>query len=196
MVIDKLGAMTPMLIGGGITAISTGMMAILGLNASLLYIVICLFLAGTGTGVYVTACNTAMMRTIPPKDLNIATAIYMMFLLLGHTLSVIFSTSLLVIGAKNYLLRQSEEAGLFLSSGQLQDLAHSITKTEHTTALIKKISPEQVSQLLILLKKAFMYGFSFNMMLATLLSFITVGVILWGFRARTDIKCQLREKVM
>jgi len=160
------------------------MMVFWGLDASFAYIIVALFLTGMGMGFHGAASSTALMQTVLPKDINIAMAVYMMFVSLTHTVSVILSTSLSVFWSKGYLFRKSVEAGLVLSPHQHQELAHLATKIEPTMAHLKDFLPEQVPQLLTWLKEACVYGFSFNMILATLCSLMAVAIILWGFGFR------------
>jgi len=178
--IDMFGVKAPMVFGAFSTAIATGLMVGLGTTSSLIYVLICLFFAGMGLGSYFTACNTAMLWAAPQKDLNVASGVYMMFMMIGNTLSVILSTSLVVLFGRNYIFETSQKHGLELTAQQHQDLIEIISKVEHSASQLKDFSPDQIPQLLSWIDSAFVQGFSMNMMFGTFFSLIAMGLTLWG----------------
>jgi MFS family permease len=178
--IDLFGIKLPMIFGALTTAVATGLMASLGAESSLLYVLICLFFAGTGLGAYFTACNTAMLWAAPQKDLNVASGVYMMFMMMGNTLSVILATSLLVFFGRNSLFESSQRHGLELSVQQHQDLAGIISKVEHSASQLKDFPSDQVPQLLSWIDSAFVHGLSVDMMFGTAFALIAAGFTQWG----------------
>lgn len=181
--IDLFGVKGPMIFGALSTALAMGLMTGLGTESSLFYVLTCLFFAGTGLGAYFTACNTAMLWSAPQKDLNVASGVYMMFMMMGNTLSVILATSLVVLFGRNYLFQLSQEHGLDLSTQQHQDLAEIIAKVEHSASQLKDFAPDQVTQLLGWVDAAFVRGLSMNMMFGTAFALIATGLTLWGVRS-------------
>lgn len=178
--IDLFGVKGPMVFGALSTAIAMGLMAGLGTESSLFYVVICLFFSGMGLGAYFTACNTAMLWAAPQKDLNVASGVYMMFMMVGNTLSVILATSLVVLFGRNSLFESSQKHGLDLSAQQHQDLVEIISKVEHSASQLKDFAPDQIPQLLSWIDSAFVHGLSINMIIGTVFAFIAAGLTLWG----------------
>lgn len=178
--VDIFGLKSPMVFGTLATALAMGLMAFLKTDSSLLYVVTTLCFAGVGLGSYFTACNTAMMRAAPAADLNVASGVYTMFMMLGNTVSIILSTSLLVSFGRSHLLQSTE--GLTLSSQQHQDLVEIISKVEHSTSQLKDFPSEHIPQLLQWVDGAFVYGLSLDMIIGSLLALIATGLTLWGIR--------------
>ncbi|HUX78671.1 MAG TPA: MFS transporter [Alphaproteobacteria bacterium] len=181
--IDTLGIKGPMIFGSLLTAVALGMMAFLQANSSLYYVITVLFLAGTGLGAYFTACNTAMMRAVPDEDLNVASGVFMMLMMVGNTLSIILSTSFVVLFGRSYLLQNAQQHGLILSSQQQQNLVEVISKVEHSASQLKDFPSEQIPQLLSWINEAFVYGLSLNMMFGCLFALIATGLTIWGIEA-------------
>lgn len=179
-IIDHFGIKVPMVCGALITTIAMGMMALLGPHSSLLYVIIALFLAGTGLGTYFTACNTAMLWSAPPKDLNVASGVYMMFMMMGNTLSVILSTSLVVLFGRNFLFETTQENGIILSPEQHQNLVEVISQVEHSASQLTNFSPDQIPQLISWIDAAFVRGLSLNMLFGSVFSLISAGLTVWG----------------
>ncbi len=178
--VDVFGIKSPMVFGAVTTAIGAGMMAFLKIDSSLLYVVTALFVVGTGLGAYFTACSTAMMRSVPQGDLNLASGVFMMFMMMGNTLSIILSTSFVVLFGQSHLLQSSAKQGIVLSPQQHQDLVEIISKVEHSASQLKDFAPDQIQPLLNLVDQAFVYGMNLNMMFGVLFSLIAVGFTLWS----------------
>lgn len=178
--VDTFGTKTPMVLGALMSAIALGMMVFLKTDSSLLYVVTVLFIVGTGLGAYFTACSTAMMQSVPQKDLNVASGVFMMLMMLGNTLSIILSTSFVVFFGRDYLFKMSQAQGMVLSPEQHQDLVEIIAKVEHSSAQLQDFPTQQISQLLHWVDEAFVYGLSLNMMFGCLCALIAAGLTLWG----------------
>ena len=178
--IDAFGIKGPMVFGALLTAFAIGLMSFLRVDSSLLYILMAMFLVGTGLGAYFTASNIAMMRAVPSEDLNVASGVYTMLMMVGNTLSIIFATSFVVLFGRSHLLETSQRNGMALSPQQHQDLVEIISKVDHSVSQLKDFPPEQVPQLLLWIDEAFVYGLSLNMIFGTLLALVAAGLAMWG----------------
>ena len=178
--IDTFGIKGPMIFGSLTTALALGLLAFLDTDSSLYYVVTVMFLIGTGLGAYFTAGNTAMMRAAPQEDLNVASGVYMMLMMVGNTLSVILATSLVVLFGRDYLLDNIQKHGLSLTPNQHQDLVEVIAKVEHSASQLKDFPTEQVPQLLNWIDQAFVHGLSLNMTFGCFFALITTGLTIWG----------------
>jgi EmrB/QacA subfamily drug resistance transporter len=178
--IDLFGVKHPMIFGALTTAMATGLMASLGSDSSLLYVLVSLFMAGMGMGAYFTACNTAMLWAAPEGDLNVASGVYMMFMMLGNTISVVLSTSLVVLFGRQYIFQISQGQGLELSLQQHQELAEIIAKIEHVSSQFKSFPADQIPQMGEWVDAAFVHGLSMNMMIGTVFALIAAGLTAWG----------------
>jgi len=178
--IDTFGMKGPMASGAFLTAIGLSLMALLRTDSSLLHVVTALFLVGTGLGAYFTASSTAMMRAVPAEDLNVASGVFTMFMMVGNTLSVILATSFVVLFGRSHLLQNTLKHGMILSPQQHQDLVEVISKVEHSASQLKDFAPDQVPQLLSWINEAFVYGLSLNMIFGTCFALAATGLTLWG----------------
>lgn len=179
-IIDHFGVKKPMIFGALVTMVAMGMMALLRTDSSLFHVLLVLFLAGAGLGSYFTACNTAMLWSAPQKDLNVASGVYMMFMMMGNTLSVILATSLVVLFGQTYLFKTTQEYGIILSPEQHQNLVDVISQVEHSVSQLTQFSQDQGPQLISWVDAAFVHGLSINMMFGSVFSLITAGLTLWG----------------
>lgn len=178
--IDRFGVKMPMVFGALITAVAMGMMALLGTDSSPFYVIITLFFAGTGLGAYFTGCNTAMLWSAPQKDLNVASGVYMMFMMMGNTLSVILSTSLVVLFGRNFLFETTQEHGIILSPEQYQNLVGIISQVEHSASQMTSFSSDQIPLFLSWIDAAFVRGLSINMMFGSIFALTAAGLTVWG----------------
>src|SRR5439155_15476608 len=103
-------------------------------DSSLSHVVTALFLVGTGLGAYFTASSTAMMRAVPSEDLNVASGVFTMSMMVGNTLSVVLATSFVVLFGRNHLLQNISAHGMNLTLQQHQDLVNVISKIEHSAS--------------------------------------------------------------
>ncbi|MBS0271929.1 MAG: MFS transporter [Proteobacteria bacterium] len=178
--IDVFGIRGPMVFGALVTAVALGMLIFLKADSSLTYVITAMFLVGTGLGAYFTACNTAMMRAVPAEDLNVASGVYMMFMMVGNTLSIVLSTSFVVLFGRSYLVNISQAHGMMLTPDQHQTLAEVISKVEHSASQLKGFPSEQIPQLLSWVDQAFVHGLSLNMMFGCLCALAAAGLTVWG----------------
>lgn len=181
--IDAFGLKGPMAFGSIVTVIAFGMLAFLSTTTSLFYILGSMFLVGTGLGVYFTACNTAMMRAVPQENLNVASGVYMMFMMVGNTLSVVLSTSFVVLFGRSHLFDLSQKHGVVLTSQQHDQLAEVIAKVEHTAEQLQGFPEQQIPEFIRWIDQAFVYGLSINMAAGCVFAIITTALTLWGIGA-------------
>lgn len=192
-IVDKLGVKALMICGGLTTALAMAFFSSFTTHTSLPFILFALCLAGAGIGGFFTACNTAMMRSVPEKDLNIASGVFTMFMMMGNTLSIVLSTSLLVLLGRYSLFKKLEEHNIFLDLSQREELAKVISMVEHTPDQLKTFPKDQSGLLLDLIGKAFINGFSFNMILGILWAIVAVALIILGVKklAATNAATQI-----
>lgn len=180
--VDKLDVKNPMIFAAFLTGLGTFIMASLNQYSNLYWIIISLFCAGTGIGIYFTAGNTAMMRSVSQADLNVASGIYTMSMMIGNTISIVFSTTLLVFFGRKDLFKTLELNGLHLTDEQNTALINVISKIDHTPQHLQDFSNEVVPELLKWIDQAFVYGFSKDMVLGTVASAVIAGAVFWGMK--------------
>ncbi|MEB3701501.1 MFS transporter [Candidatus Bealeia paramacronuclearis] len=180
--VDHFGLKLPMLFGCIATGIATFLFSGLGVGSSLYFILVALFLVGAGMGAYFTACSTAMMRAVPQEDLNVASGVFTMWMMVGNTLSIILSTSLVVLFGRASLFERLETHKVLLTPLQKDELAEVIAKVEHTPDQLAAFPQDQIPVFLEWITEAFVHGFSINMMLGTLWAILATGLTLWGIK--------------
>ena len=162
------------------TFVATTLMIYLTTDSSLFYVCTCLFFAGIGMGTFFPASNTAMMHPVPPVDLNVASGVYTMFMMVGNTISVILATMLVVFFGKAKLLENTQT--MMLSPTQHQDLVDIISQVEHSASQLTDFPSDQVPQLLTWVNEAFVYGLSLDMIMGSCFSLCTTGLAIWGIK--------------
>ena len=178
--IDVCGIKAPMVFGGLMTFVATTLMIYLTTDSSLFYVCTCLFFAGIGMGTFFPASNTAMMHPVPPDDLNVASGVYTMFMMVGNTISVILATMLVVFFGKAKLLENTQT--MMLSPTQHQDLVDIISQVEHSASQLTDFPSDQVPQLLTWVNEAFVYGLSLDMIMGSCFALCTTGLAIWGIK--------------
>ncbi len=105
-----------------------------------------------------------------------------MGMMIGNTLSIIFSTSLLVLFGRKELFRGLSHQSLQLTETQHTELAAVIARVEHSAKQLEAFPSEQVPSLLSSIDQAFVYGFSVDMLLGTLAAGLIAIIVFWGMR--------------
>lgn len=175
---DRFHTRNPMLFGCFATAFAMGLMTFFGPDTPLLYVIISLFIVGAGLGVFYAAANTAMFQAVPAENLAIASGVYTMSMMIGNTLSIVLSTSLVVFFGRNHLMENVR--GMMLTPEQYQDLNLIIGQVEHSALQLKDFPADAIPQLLEWIDNAFVYGLSLNMMLGTACALAAASFIWWG----------------
>jgi hypothetical protein len=155
-----------------------GMMTFFDASSSLLYVAMSLFVVGGGFGIFYAAANTAMFQAVPSQNLAIASGVYTMSMMLGNTLSIVLSTTLVVFFGRNHLMESVK--GMNLSAEQHQDLFNIISQVEHSALQLKGFSPDHIPQLLQWVDSAFIYGLSLNMLLGVAFALSAASLTWWG----------------
>jgi MFS family permease len=175
---DRLDVRLPILWGSLLMAASAVSLAFLTADSSLLYLLICLFGVGLGFGLCFPTINTALLRTVKPTEVNTASGIFTMGMMLGNTLGVIISTSLLVlIGSKKITALLNSE-GFSLSTESSDKLLRILAKADHSAAQFADFASLQVPQLIKIVDEAFMAGFWPNMLMGAVFALIG-GFWMW-----------------
>ena len=130
-----------------------------------------------------------MMKSVPLEDLNVASGVYTMGMMMGNTLSIIFSTSLLVAIGRADLFKNISFHKTSLTDIQYSELVDVIARVEHTPKQLSAFSSDQIPQLITWIDQAFVYGFSKNMTFGTLIALIIATIVHWGMKTpRKHIK--------
>ncbi|MBA4749253.1 MAG: MFS transporter [Alphaproteobacteria bacterium] len=181
--IDLVGVKTPMILGTLFAFVSFAFSAFLDKESNLWFVCLCLFLMGTGLGSFFAGCNIAVLRAAAPQDLSIASGVYTMIMMLGNTLSVILSTSLVVLWGRDTLFTKLQEEGIQLTGVQHEKLASLIAKADLPQDAFTGFDPHHIPTLFQGMQEAFVQGLSWNMMGGALVTLVALGVVLWGIPA-------------
>ena len=178
--IDHFGVKGPMLWSCFLTGMSLTLCIFLTKDTSLPYVCCVLFLAGTGLGIYFSACNTAMFQAVQAQDLNVASGVYTMFMMAGNTLSVILATSLVVLWGRSFLLESLKTSGVILTSAQHQSLVNLIAQVEISAKNLSGFESSQLPLLLSHVNGAFVDGLSLCMWIGACCA-LTAFLLTWFF---------------
>ena len=116
------------------------------LNASSSTVFVCsgLLFAGLGLGIGFPSMNTAMFRTLNPTEINTGSAIFTMAMMLGNSISIVASTSLLVMFGRPKLISLIAAEGSSITLEEQQALVNILTKVEHTPEQLKQFPADQI----------------------------------------------------
>lgn len=165
-----------------VMASATLMMSYLSATSSLLCITIAFILAGLGIGQTWPALNTAMFRAVKPTEINTASGLFTMAVMIGNSLSVIIATSLVTKLGQHKLSSLFTDNGVKLTPEQYNNVVQVISQVDHSPAQLKDIPTEQVPLLLDLLNQAFLYGFSWNMWIGMALALVAIIPVSRGLK--------------
>lgn len=175
---DHMDIRIPIAIGFILTTVALLMLSLLDASSSTLTICTGLLLAGLGLGIGFPSLNTGMFRTLNPSEINTGSAIFTMSMMLGNTMSVIASTSLVVIFGRPKLMNLMAQAGSAIPVEKQQALINVLGKVEHTPEQLNQFPTEQIPGLLDLVGRAFLHGFSITLLIGMFLSILAAGIIL------------------
>ena len=174
---DKGDIRLPINGGFGLLLASFGVMMFWDSQAPLFLVMSALLMAGIGLGLNFPALNTALLKAISPQEINSGSALFTMIGMIGHTLSVIVNTSLLVLVGRPFLLKEIEIKGVNFSSEQKQKLVELIGKVEHSQFQLEVFPPELQATAQEVLNNAFMRGFKTCLGIAGLLLLLGIFII-------------------
>jgi MFS family permease len=153
------------------------LMSFLGISSSVFYVSTCLGVAGLGCGLCFPTINTAILRSVPATELNTATGLFTMAMMVGNSLGVIISTSLLVSLGRLKLNSLLSTADLNLNISEVQKLEVLIAQADLSATHFKDFTQPKVPALLKIVNQAFAYGMSYNMLVGMTLILTAIIVI-------------------
>jgi EmrB/QacA subfamily drug resistance transporter len=163
-------------------AIATLMMSFLNAHSSLLYITIAFICAGLGIGTSWPALNTALFRAVKPTEINTASGLFTMAVMIANSLSVIVATSLVTKLGQHKLSTLLTEKGLTLTPEQHTTLVQVISQVDHSPAQLSNFPAEQVPVLLDLINQAFLYSFKWDMWIGMVLALVAMIPVYNGLK--------------
>lgn len=176
-IVDKFGVRIPLIAATFMVAIGTGLMSMFSTESSIYMICLALFFAGTGIGVFFTAGNIAMMRSVPAQDLNIASGVYTTWMMLGNTISIILYSSLLVLFAR-FKLFTLFSTNNDITEGTKNIILTNLGKLGEPLSSIPGITDKLIQEITVSLAESF----SLNMLIGT------ISVIVVYFIIRNSVK--------
>ncbi|MES2214603.1 MAG: MFS transporter [Pseudomonadota bacterium] len=180
--VDRFGVRTPMIFTTIFAAIGVGIAAFFDTGTDLYIIITALFLTGIGIGGFFTAGNIAMMRSVQSQDINISSAVYTMAMMLGNTISVILSTSLLVLFGRDKIVDKLNAQGIEAGTDITAFLFEAIARPAPNLEQMQKAFPEQATTLFHILKSSFVESFSMNMLGVTGLAILALLTVVRGIK--------------
>ncbi|MDP3532096.1 MAG: MFS transporter [Alphaproteobacteria bacterium] len=180
---DKFGIQIPCAIGVLCLAAGLSLLGFSSEKSTLLFLSFPLLLLGIGLGVTFPAINTAMFKTVPPALMNTGSALFTMVMMLGNTISVIASSSLLVFWSDFKLKGLLEKANITLTPEHYDILLKVISKAEHTKDQLQGFNEKEIPTLLSIIDQAFVKGFHLNMWIGVFMAFVALYYIMRYFSA-------------
>ena len=180
VLVDKFGVRKPMILSLIILTAGVLITNFFGVDTKISVIICALFLMGIGLGGYFTAGNLAMMRSVSSEDVTIASGVYTMGMMIGNTISVVLSTSLLVLFGKEKVTTKLASYGSEITHTMWTFAHQSISKVMPSIDEVQSVFPEQSNNVLQALKLAFVESFVVNMSLVTILAFVSLIIVIRG----------------
>ncbi len=192
--VDHFDARVPILTGLGILVSAGILMSFFSLSTGLIFVVSVLILAGIGQGLSFPSINTLMFKTIKPEEMNTGSAIFTMAMMMGNTISVIASTSLVVIFGRTRFDQILQEKSISLTDQAREGLVKLLMSAQRGLEKIQVFVPdgEEVSRIV---EEAFISAFAKNMLIGAGLSALAVLTIARHIRGFKPQKGQSTEAV-
>jgi len=92
---DTMGLRFPAYGGLFVVGVGTLFLATLSAQSSLTHILSGLAVAGIGLGLCFSAFNTAMMKSVEPQEIAVASGFFAMFCLIAHSIAIVGTTSII-----------------------------------------------------------------------------------------------------
>jgi EmrB/QacA subfamily drug resistance transporter len=193
---DKFGVQKPLFAGILSLVMGMGLLVFAQHDSGLIFLFFPLILLGIGLGVTFPAVNTAMFKTVPPQMMNTGSSLFTMLMMLGNTISVIISSSLLVLWGDLKLGDLLQKAGLSLSREQYQIVLKIVSKAEHSAAQLFAFPEKDVPTLLSVIDEAFMKGFHLNMMVGIAWALFAFYFVFRHLNLSTEPQSQVSQPMM
>lgn len=148
---------------------ATLLMSFLGVSSSMVYVSICLGVAGLGCGLSFPAINTAILRAVPSSEVTTASGLFAMMMMLGNSFGIIVGTSLLVSFGRLKLTELLSTAGVGLNTDESRKLEVLIAQADLSVSHFKGFPAEKALALMKMINESFVYGLSFDMLIGTAL---------------------------
>jgi EmrB/QacA subfamily drug resistance transporter len=190
---DRMDMRIPMILGYGLTFMAFFILSFAQAHSSLFVICFGLFLAGLGLGIGFPSTNTAMFRTLTSGEINTGSAIFTMAMMLGNSISVIASTSLIVLFGRPKLMDLITAARLTLTSEEKNTLIDVINQAEHTPQQLQTFPSDQIPDLLKLIDQAFLHGFKITFWIGMAFCLLSAGIV---FKYLKNLKPQEEKPEM
>lgn len=130
---DKFGLRVPSLVGMGSLTLGLMMLALLTQDTSIAFVLTGLLMVGFGLGFCFSSLNAGMMKAVPASEVTLASSVFAMTCLMGHTLAVV-STSLVIIFCGQWKALMMLES-LSMNVAQIKQLGVIMASTQRTPEL-------------------------------------------------------------
>lgn len=130
---DKWGLRVPSIMGLGALTLGLVMSTLLTAETSLAYVLASLLIIGFGLGFCFSSFNAGMMKAVPSSDVTLASSVFAMACLIGHTTAVV-GTSLMITFFGQWKA-QSLLASSSLDAAQIKQLGVIMSSTHRAPEL-------------------------------------------------------------
>ena len=169
---DRIAPQIPVIFSGMIMAAAFFIFALCDQHSPLWMPMLALGLYGVGCGLGFPALNTTMLKSVPSNLLSTASSAFAMFGCIGNTIGLILSSVLIITFAESHLTKIMPP--LHLTAHQTEQLRTIAASTHYSARQLTNFRPEDISNMLDLLRSAFIHGMLVNMILAVILSLLTI----------------------
>ncbi len=182
--VDKMDARIPIVGGMLIMAVALWMASQFSANASLIQVLIALFLVGVGLGITFPSLNAAMMKSVNPKNLNTASGVFIMGGTFGNSIGVIVSTNLVIFLGKAGFLSTIAAEKLPITSTQQSAILQLFSSAHHDFSTFAGMSPEKLQQVSEYFKQAFVDAMSVTMLVGMSFALLAALLGMWLIKSK------------
>lgn len=175
---DKVDPRIPIAIGRLATALALCIFSFFTQHTQLWQVITALVIAGVGIGLAFPSLNTAMLSSVKQDELNTASGAFTMFVCLGNSAGLIFSTLIIVTVGKTKLLQLLTQQHPGLTADQQHMLTHVISSTHYGSDQLQNFSLDLIPSLLDNIRTAFCHAVSITMLISMVLAIVAVIISL------------------
>ncbi len=140
--VDKFGIKMPATVALLLMAISCLLYLNFGLDTSIYYVLLVLFMMGLGMGLAISPYNTGVMQVVDNSSVTTATSFFVMFNLIAHTLAIIFASNFVTEFSKTKLVNLIQAQLPLATDGQILFMNKTIEKTDRSIELYNSFAPD------------------------------------------------------
>lgn len=183
---DRMDPRIPIVAGGLTMVVSLLIFSFCTQHSSLWLTITALAFAGMGVGLGFPALNATMLKSVNQNLLSTASSVFAMFGCLGNTMGLIFGSVIIVNFGQKKLAGLLAEHSYSFTPDQQQVLNSVIGSTHYSPSQLTQFPQQSISELMDILRSAFVHAMSITMWAALLLTILAIIISVVLIKPKKD----------